>query len=360
MTIVKIIIMYILWLVVVPFLTGIVPCFVFEKSKKRVGTIYMSGWIFMTAIFQLVSVPFIIKMKPFSQLELVYTSIITFTAILSLVFLIIRVGTNSIEDFVELPKVRKFDLQERVLWIIFALLLLFQIFMSIYIKTSDGDDSYYVTHAVIADVKDTMFTENAYTGVYNNLEYRHVLAPLSMFIAFLARKIEVHATIVAHSLFPPILICLTYLIYYKICQALLPTDNKKQPVFMIILAGFQIFGATSIFTSSIFFLTRTWQGKSILANVVIPFVFYMLLQLCRQTEKEEYHRYRLSGIYLLLFLANLSGALMSSLGLLLLMVFEMSMFILISVRNKKLALTLYGLPTLLPCCIYMLLYVFLR
>lgn len=360
MSIVNSIIMYILWLVIVPFLMGIIPGFIFEKSKKRIGTIYLSGWIFMTAIFQLVSVPMIIKMKFFSELETVYTIVLAALAILSAVILIIRVGTNSFIDFVELPQIKKLDKNQLIGWAVFAVLILFQIAMSIAIATPDGDDSYYVTHSVMAVEKDTMYMINSYTGIYNNLEYRHILAPLSMLVAFFAKKVNVHAAIMAHTLLPPVLIILTYLIYYKICQALYPTENEKQPLFMIILAGIQIFGGASVYTNEMFFLTRTWQGKSMLANIVIPFVFYLTLQLCRQTEKEEYHRYRISGIMILMFMANLSGALMSSLGLLLLMIFECAMYVLIAFRNKKMSLMLAGAPTLIPCMVYMLLYVLLK
>ena len=129
---------------------------------------------------------------------------------------------------------------------------------------------------------------------------------------------------------------------------------------MIILSMIILFGATSVYTREIFFLSRTWQGKSVLANVIIPFAFYLILQLCRQTEKGEIHRYRLVGIYFLIGLVNISGALMSSLGLLLLLVFEFAMYIVIAIRNKNLIIPIAGIPTLIPCCVYMLLYMVMK
>lgn len=352
--------MFILWLVVIPFLVGIIPGFLFEKNKKRIGTIYMTGWVFMAAIFQLVTVPFVINLQVFSKVEEIYTIIIVFVAILSCLVMIISVGVSSLIDFVELPSFKKITKQEMICWIVFFMLLIFQLIMSVIWMTPDGDDSYYVTNSVIADKEDKMFIEDPYTGNYCDLEYRHALAPFSMFVAFFARKINVHATIVAHSVLPAVFIILTYLVYYKICQALFPEENEKQPIFMILISGVQIFGGTSLYTNEIFFLTRTWQGKSFLANMIIPFVFYLLLQLCRQTEKEEYHRYRLGGIYFLIFVANMAGALASSLGLLLLFVFELLWYILISIRNSKMYIALWGILTLIPCMVYMMLYILLK
>lgn len=360
MNIFEIIVMFILWLVVIPFLMGIVPGFLFEKQKKRIGTIYLAGWIFMAAIFQLVSVPLVLKMKTFSQLEELYTIIILIIVIASCFVMIVTVGISALIDFVELPSFKKMTRQEVILWGIFGLLLTLQVVMSIAWMTPDGDDSYYVTNSVIADEEDKMYIEDPYTGVYCNLEYRHVLAPFSMFVSFFARKLSVHATIVAHSILPAVFIMLTYLVYYKICQALLPNENEKQSVFMILISGMQLFGGTSRFTNEMFFLTRTWQGKSFLANMIIPFIFYMLLQLCRQTEKEGNHRYRLLGIYFLIFAGNLAGALSSSLGLLLLMIFEGVWYVIIAIRNRQKAMIPCGGITLLPCVVYMALYIFMK
>lgn len=354
------VVMIILWLVIVPFLTGIVPGFLFEKNKKRLGTVYLSGWVFMTAIFQLLAVPIIMKRSAFVELENLYGILMTIISIFSILFLIVKTGTNSLNDYFELPNYKKIKKSDRGLWLFFTAMMFFQMLMSILLMTSDGDDAYYVTQAVIATQKDRMYTESPYVGVIDTLQYRHVLAPFPMLIAFFARKFDLHAAIVAHTVLPPVLIGLTYLIYYKICQALIPEDNSKQPLFMLLLSGLQLFGATSVYTNEMFFLTRTWQGKSVLANIVIPMAFYLMLQLCRQTEKGENHRYRSIGIFVLLLLTNMMGALMSSLGLLLLFIFESIMTILIAVRNKLPQVLIGTALAMIPCYVYMIIYVVMK
>ena len=53
--------------------------------------------------------------------------------------------------------------------------------------------------------------------------------------------------------------------------------RENLPVFMILMAMFQIFGNVSINTNETFLLTRTWQGKAVAGSLVIPALFWMFL-----------------------------------------------------------------------------------
>ena len=130
---------------------------------------------------------------------------------------------------------------------------------------------------------------------------------------------------------------------------------------MVIMAGIQLFGNYSIYTNETFFVTRTWQGKSVLANIAIPAAFYILLRICARTERErtdDEMKYGtgLIGLFSVLFAVNLVGALASSLGMLLLCVLEGIMLLIIAIRNKCVRVIPAGIISVIPCVVYMLLY----
>lgn len=356
---------FIMWLAVIPTVVGLIPSYALEKGKKKIGTLFLLGWVTMLAVFQLLAVPMVLTKQSLSTLVFVYSTTIYLIFLAGVFVLLVGCSAESFSDFVYIPKLRNSDRQERITWHIFVILLLFQIFMSLGLSTPNGDDAYYVSHAVIADVKDTMYLENAYTGAYGNLDARHVLAPFSMFIAFLARISGMHGAAVAHVVLPIPLILLTYLIFFKISTILFPDEERdRRVVFMVLIAGVQLFGNYSVYTNENFFLLRTWQGKSVLANIAIPLSFYWMLRICTRTERhrteaEKKFGTSLKGIFLMLLLTNLVGALASSLGLLLLVVLESVITVIIAVRNKNYRIVPGTALSLLPCMIYMILYILL-
>ncbi len=93
-----------------------------------------------------------------------------------------------------------------------------------------------------------MYRINAYTGQLSSPDYRHALAPFSMFIGFLAKRSGLHVAIIAHIVLPLILIPVSYLAYYKVGVELFEKDKKKVNVFMLIISAVQIIGGASPYT----------------------------------------------------------------------------------------------------------------
>lgn len=354
---------FILWLCLIPVLVGIIPSYLLEKGKKRIGTIYFSGWIFMLAFFQIISSIMVLSRQSLSELAWLFSTVMYLLALAGCFVMLVGISRDSLRGYFYASRWGRMSGVERATWVFFVFLVCFQLFLSVYVSTPDGDDAYYVTHAQIAAQKDTMYLENAYVGGYGALDARHVLAPFPMFIAFLSRKSDMHASAVAHTILPLALIILTYLIYYKIACVLFPDrEREKRSVFMTLMVGMQLFGSYSIYTNETFFVTRTWQGKSVLANIAIPAAFYILLRICAYTESErtdEETKYgtTLPSLMLALLAVNLVGALASSLGLLLLCFLEGLFLAIIAVRNRRFRVIPAGMISMLPCVIYILIYV---
>jgi len=206
----------------------------------------------------------------------------------------------------------------------------------------DGDDTYYVVQSVLADQTDTLYRILPYTGLTTGLDIRHSLATLPLWIAYVARMTGMHAAIAAHSLLPLVLIPLTYLGYYQIGRRLPGLEGEKLPIFMVLVSILQIWGNTSSYTNATFFLMRTWQGKSLMANLILLVIFWLLLELFEQKASSKK-----SGFWALLVINNICAAMMTSMGAFLAALLIAVMGLAAFVRFRKFS----WLPKLAVCCI---------
>ena len=261
----------------------------------------------------------------------------------------------------------------------------FQLYMSFTRASFDGDDAYYGVQAVIAQQMDTLYRINPYTGRSSPLDVRHALALFSVWEAYVGSMSGVHATIVAHSVVPLVLIPVTYILYYQTGRILFRKKRELLPVFMVLMALWQMFGAVSIYTPETFFLTRTWQGKSFAGNFVIPAVLWLFLSLFGQKSegtqvqllKEGWkivesgksiagYREEVSkepdgqrGLWILLALLNLAGGASSSLAVLLSCLMSAGFAVLFAVRQKRFGILVKTGFTCVTGGIYVLLYLLL-
>lgn len=293
----------ILILGVIPLCIGLIPVKFMEKHYRSVGVTYISGFITSLAVFQILVVPIVILHDRGMRLVVPLFSIISvLLAAAGVVLTILDVKKNgAFIDKEGFPQFSGFRKEEGVYWIVALLLIAFQMFMAFTMTSFDGDDAYYVVQSVLADETDTLYRILPYTGLSTSLDLRHALAVFPIWIAYVARMSGVHATIVAHSVLPLVLIPLTYGIYHQIGKVILKREKHKLPIFMIFVSLLQIFGNVSIYTDSTFFLTRTWQGKSILANVVLPTIVWLILWIF---ESENYEKENRVGLWIVLITTN--------------------------------------------------------
>ncbi|MBR3307717.1 MAG: hypothetical protein IKI75_10775 [Lachnospiraceae bacterium] len=246
----------------------------------------------------------------------------------------------------ELPEAAGMEKSVLISWVVFFVLLALQLLMSLLFMTSDGDDAYFLGHALLADEKDLCFVFEPYTGVYSSADYRHMLAAWPVFIAYVSRINGLHTAINAHTLMPLFLISASYLVYGFIGSHIFEGQKEKLPLFMTALALINIFGNQSVYTAQTFFLTRTWQGKAVLAALVIPAVFLAGLELAKRASGED--KTGSGGTYTFLLFVNLAGAMMSTMSLFLLPMAEAILTGIIAIRYKKPGYFVYMLLTFLP------------
>lgn len=191
------------------------------------------------------------------------------------------------------------------------LLILLQIAVLVFYAHMDADDSFYVGTATTAVQTDTIFEVNPYTGaLYQALPRRYVLSPFPVFLAVVSRLCAgLHPAIVAHTIFPAVFLFLAYLVLYQYSSRFFKEDMGKKGMFMLLCSVLIWFSGYSVYNSETFTMVRIWQGKAVLAGVMLPWLFFLCMEIMGK-EKPEYP-------WSTLFLTNGACCLLSSMGIML-------------------------------------------
>lgn len=257
---------------------------------------YVYGWIAVVALFEAVCVPYVAALGKFSSFCTVYTVSVLALAVCSAAAALAVWKKN--KGKTDAGGKKGIAGWAKALWVLVILSVAAQMVFLFFYNHMDGDDSYYVAQSVIIDFFDTMFQRDSYTGLPYGLDVRHALAAQPVFVTWLSRMCGLHAATTAHAVLGPVFLGTMYGVHTMIGRALFSEKRDYVPVFLLILQVWYLWGNVSIFTPETFLYTRTWQGKAVFSNIIVPLVFYLLYQLM-----EEWR-----GIYVvLLILVSVAG-----------------------------------------------------
>lgn len=352
----------IIWLLVIPFCMGLMPVMLVPEKDRTPGSIFAFGYIVMFALFELVGIPVVIAVvyHGFSWLSWLFLFFSLALALLGVIFTCRKRKRGYKLKLWELFDFSDLTWEEIIGYLIFAVIVGFQLYMAFTRASFDGDDAYYGVQGLIAQQKDTLYRINPNTGRSSPLDVRHAMALIPIWEAFVGKMSGIHSTIIAHSVVPFVLIPLTYLIYFQIGKRLFTKKQDMLPFFMIVMALFQMFGNVSIYTNETFFLTRTWQGKSVAGNFIIPAVFWIFLCLF---EKEKVSELRImasptmdTGYWIILACLNLAAGASSSLAVLLSLLLTAGLAFLFAIKERKFSILVKAGLTCIPGAAYVLTY----
>lgn len=361
------------WLVFIPSCIGLIPANFIAADKRNPGFVLLAGYFVMWSGFEVITIPAVlfVKYDNFRTASVCFTVFALVCAAVGLWLMFRnrrtqRSGIRRIDGYI-----REMSWAERIEWILFFALLGFQLYKAAAFASFDGDDAYYVVESLIAQQADVMYRILPYTGRPTDLDVRHALAVFPMWIAYVAAKSNIHATILSHLIMPLVLIPLSYLVYYEIGLLLFGRKAKETdsvfhkenlPIFMILMSLFQIFGNVSIYTNETFFLTRTWQGKAVAGSLVIPALFWMFLWIYEGASDkrgggESKKRPENAGLWAVLVCVNMTAGLCSSIAVFLVCILMAVTAFCLAVAERNYKVIIKMAAVCIPNVIYMGVYV---
>lgn len=331
------------WLVVIPTSCG---ALFFKKTEAfSLAKSFLFGYLFLFSTAELLILFFMYLNRPLHELVLCYGVAAALGAAGGL-FLCRRRRTRL------LPALSSARNTSPCLWAAVALIA-FQAAVAVLLAHHDADDALYVAAATTAVETDSIFRVNAYTGLpYVRLPSRYILSPFPIFLAVTSQLSGgLHPAIMAHTVFPAVFIPAAYLVQDQIGKKWFSDNKTGRGVYLFTASVLIWFSAYSAYSAGNFQMVRIWQGKAILASVLLPFLFYLSWTIVMKKQAEH--------MWLLYAMANLSACLLSSMGIILAPLM-MGIFIFIGIFTaRSVKNTMRGLLCCLPSVLLGASYIFI-
>lgn len=262
----------------------------FMKEKNNLLGAFVIGYLVEFASFELIYLPMYFSDCSFKALQYVYSGAILILTIASIIVNRKRFKGLFAINF----KILK-DMPNVIL--VFVILLIIQIYVPVRYMHTDLDDSYYVATTTTTIETNTIFKFDSYTGdtEYSKRPLRYSLSGLTIYFATLSEILDIHPTILQHTIWPAVAVVLEFSVYALIGNKLFKRDKEKLSYFLVFLSVTYVFGFISLYTNFTFFGYRSWQGKALIANFIIPLV-WLCYMYCAENNKI---------VYWLIFLATM-------------------------------------------------------
>lgn len=302
---VKGILLFIVLSLFVPYLLGTIWTKKLSRvyEQNSIALALVMGTLTMFACYQIPAVFMIIKRYPFRQLTIVFVCEIVILCVFSLIYNARRYKDILSKKKEELHLIWKESVLVKVLMVSFLCMVIGQAVLLSYADIYDTDDARYLSEGLDAIQTNQMLLTHPLTGEALDSPIgemvKDVVSPWSMFLASMSELTQIHIATLSHVLIPLVLIPLCYLIYWLLSIKIFSfAQREKRILFMNFLCVLFMFGRLSAFWDSAYLLYRIWQGKAILAAIIIPFLFWLMNGIMEDDEH--------AGNYILLFITMIA------------------------------------------------------
>ncbi len=329
-------------LVLLPALAGILPLHFFKVKQRSVGKTIILGYIVSLAILELIGIPIVLTFTYTGYIFFIvlYMVLMIFVAILGIHIThrdAIRARKNDQPFYgakqmisAQVSGIVNSSWESKIYFIIISLLMIFQLVQAVRLASYDVDDAFYNAYARSAQQYGTLYRIDPSTGRSFSLDMRHAMALFPILQAMVSTLSDVHLLVVAHKIMPLILIPLSSAVYYEISGVIFTGEREKRLLFILLINIFRIFGNISEYTTETFFFIRTWQGKSLTGNFIIPALIWLFLSMRDDKENKEGIIY-----WVLIGILILAGGSSSSLAVLLTCAVTLLYGMLFAIRDKN-------------------------
>ena len=332
--------------IILYFLFGSVPYSLGTKGSFSVTKAVFTGFFLYYLLFALFCIPVMLLFRPLSLLTSVWvTAAITICAF-SILLLLLRFLKRRQECLSGFSgKLR----EEGVFLFIILAVTAIEAFIIIYNYQFTLDAAYYVANVTTSLRTDTLNIYDPYTGNWqDHFEMRYFFAVFPLNDAVLCDVTGIHPLIWCKTVMAGVSVMLTNMVLYMTGRKIFSGDIKKTTLF-IIFASFMNFFFTTIFTPSVFLTTRTYEGKCLLANVVLPGIFYIYVNILEDAKKKEN--------WLLLLLVSFGAPVLSSSSNMLIPAMTAITILPLCIIKKDLTIALKSFVCMIPGIVLVLMYV---
>jgi len=278
------------------------------------------GFFLYYCVFFLVCLPIMIKFRPLSMLTKIWLPIVIVLVLLSIALH----GKKWLAAFPEF--IAEFK-KNKLIYLLLFLMVAAQIVIVTSSYNFTLDAAYYVANVATSVETNMMNVYDPFTGAWqDHFELRYFFATYQINDAVVCQITGIPALIQTKTIMAATIIILTNIVYYLIADELFANsfiaesltniknkvskanttstrntevirdteaasenirDNTKEKVVLMLLLIFVMnLMFITIYTSSLFLMTRTYEGKAIVGNLSILTVFYLFIKLLDEDSNE--------------------------------------------------------------------------
>ncbi len=313
------------------------------KSRRFSATVScITGFFLYFILFDLVCIPIMVLWRPLSLLAKIWTGVMIIITLISAALNLKRwVGC--------FKEMCVFFLRHRVFTLVSLSLVFIEAFIIIRCYQFTFDAAYYVGTASTSLFTDSIKIYDPYTGMWqDHFEMRYFLSNYAVNDAVMCRLFGFHPLVWTKTVMEGTVVALSGMVIYRLGRALFPESLEKTGIFLF-LASFGTFFYSTIYTSQEFFITRTYEGKTILGFVIIPLILLVYIKFLR-----NHHD---SFCWILLFLISLGSLCLSNTASMLIPAALAVYMLPLAVIKKDVKIILKTGGIALPCILSVIMYI---
>lgn len=274
-----------------------------QKENTSVTLTVLMGFFLYYGLFQITAVPMALLKRPLKELSFLWLTVVLLALIVAVVKGRSRM-TEAIKGAFGTLNPRGKSFMEAVYGWTPVVLVLIQIAVTTVWTTDFWDNAYYIGDVSMSVYTNTIGLYDPLSGeLRQTIDIRHFFAMYNMQDAVVCDLTGIHPLIETKTIMGAVVMMITNILYYKIGQKFFRGEKKAVAIFMFLTFTLNLFSYTAYSTSGFLFL-RTYEGKTILGNVMIPAVMYFMMLI--------YEDYRDKGSWRLLFIAGFAACALSS------------------------------------------------
>ena len=331
-------IILILFVGIIPLICGL-PFYDLLENKGVLSKIffsYVTGFLLTLALFEIICVPMTYARKPFTDFVFIYTVIlviIAFIVLIKKVKAFFEKGGGHIDLLVK-QKSNDKSFYEIIYLSFFLIVVCIQIYGCLHysVTYSSLDDAEYLPYATDAVTNNQMYTINPATGLYCDIDLHRAFQSFLLYFGYISKLTHISVPILAHTVFCIIFVVMSYMVYWIMAECIF--DKKENRfVFLFFLALIFMFGNYSNYSLTFRLLGPNWQGKAILACILMPLLYVIFSSLVKKM-----YSHKFGALIMIISVASISLTLM---GVGNVMVFLIVTITILAIAKKNAKILLY-------------------
>lgn len=317
---------------------------ILRASKRTVneGLLLIVGFFTYHILFFIILLPFMIKYRPFSWFVRTFLPILVVVLLLSLIL-----NFSHIKELV--IKGISFVNREKVISVVILAVILLQVIIVTCTYNFTLDAAYYVSNVTTTLQTDMINVYDPFTGSWlDHYEVRYLFATYSINDAFMCKILSIPALIQTKFTMSAVVIIMVNVLYIMIAKCLFKDDLRGVAIMTVSMFIVNLLFYT-IFTSSLFLFTRTYEGKTIVGNLSVVTIFYIFMLMINDEEIES--------PWLSMFIISLGSVTISSSGNMLIPATLSLLFVPYMIMKKTIKPLIKYLLCLLPGVVMVFVYI---